>query len=324
MLTMNPPVTVVRVKNPAQNFVDDNEMLFGYSEPSYNGTPVTQLDQTIAARQAVQTTINRNTPIAVAGRTYQSNLMVTGVPNHTITWQISMPPAPVSGGWEAADVPGLRIKELVNQINTRRQRDGLEVTEAMKPENHPMRFKKTARMTLRFEPYPNATEFMTHIMNHELQHVADHMWLAKKVIGRWDDVLMMMLNQHITLLDRTREGTNIVGIVNLFGYATGSARIPLYWKICTIDSGELYHETEEGADPVAKVVQITDTTVTVQLRPKKMITVAPNITINPQPHQSFAVKGDRIDGIELRMEAGMPAPFTKGIRKIHLRYYEPV
>jgi hypothetical protein len=297
-------------------------MLFGLAEPTYNGTPVSQLTLVHTAGQNPQTTINRRMPITIRGTLFRSNLMVTQVPNHVISWNVEMPPDPVNGGWEASGVPGRVLRERLEQINTRRLRDGLLVTDGMKPETYARYFRKDARMTLRFEPAPSPEVFMAHVYNHELQHVADHRWLAKTIIGRWDDVLMKMLNEHITLLGRESDATDISGLGTLFGYATSGARIPIYWKICAIDSGELFHETDAGAIPEARIVQITESTATVRIQPRQLITEAPDL-VNPTPHQPLAVKGQNIDGIELHLLAGNPAPFTKGIDRYHLSYYRP-
>lgn len=97
----------------------------------------------------------------------------------------------------------------------------------------------------------------------------------------------------------------------------------MYWARTAAYSGDLYHETEQGDAPVMAVESITENFVAVAIRPKTIIFSAPDID-RPVPYGRMAVKARNIDGTEIDITYGEPAPFPSLLTAITRRHLRPM
>ncbi|WP_339075421.1 hypothetical protein [Teredinibacter turnerae] len=317
MLVFTAPAITRRALNPAQTFVTGRSFEMGITIPTYNGTPCTDLQGHHVAQPTVE--VRRNGNVSLKQTTYRSAARITNIPAHTIHSPIVLPPFPINGAWIVGNVPGNMIKDLLTEICNRRRRDGQTVNNHFDPQKNQRLITLGNRYSLVIRLLPDADRFMRHIEFHEYQHISDHRWLAKQIIGRWDDWLRGAMGKII--VSKMSSGADIGAIASGYEYSIGAQRIIMYWARVAAYSGDLYHETDEGASAILNIVSVNDKTVTVSMRPKRIIHTRPDIN-NPEPHRSMAVKARNIDGTEIDIAYGEPEifPLSKWV-SIESRYY---
>jgi hypothetical protein len=312
VLTFTAPVINYRAQNPATIFVKDGAVEMGETIPTYNGTPCIQLQAQHVASPICQYQHNLAPGvITLGGITYRSAALVTGLPAHTIASPVDLPPAPVGDYWMEPNVLGARIVELLTMICQKRERSGQGVNEGLDPRKNNRLIDPLKTYTFKFKIEPDGQSFMSHIEFHEYQHIADHRWLAQQIIGRWDSFLSDLhqggnAGTRKMVVSTRPQGT--LGLANGFTYSIGVPRIMMYWARVAAYSGDLYHDTDQGAPPVLRVEQVAGDDVIVVLRAKQMLTERPDI-LNPKPHREMAVKSQNIDGTEMALGYGAPGPF---------------
>lgn len=304
-----PPARILRApaQNPAEIFAQSGAVEMGFTEPRYNGKAITAVGNADALTPTVA--VNRAN-IIVGGVTYLSSAQVTALPNHQISWPMNLPPNPVNGMWTALNkVSGLVITERLNAIVTSRRRAGANIKANLDPQQNPRLISARTQYRFHFKLEPDAATFMHHVEYHELQHAADHKWLAERVIGWWDVWLGELLQNQITVVSSSPSGLDT--LAKGFDYSTVGQKIILYWCRVADYSGDLYHDTDEGAPPVLNIEQVTGEDVFATIRPKRIIYQKPDLN-NPRPHREMQVKTRGIDGTEARLEYGSSSnPFLQ-------------
>ncbi|MEP7120225.1 MAG: hypothetical protein ABJE95_04905 [Byssovorax sp.] len=291
------PVIIEASMNPAETFAQSGAILLGLTTPLYNGQ---RLD--VPPRTVLQPEI-RVAPLRppIDGFRYQAE--ITGVPRHVVRWRIQMPPTlpPGSRGWVAGNVYAKKLKRLIAALAQWNRSTGVEVDP--RHEQVLADIPDGEACTLVFRCHPGFEALHHHTYHHELQHVADHIWLTRQILGRWDAILEEMHREGKIVVGR--RGTDVADLGSLFSYSRDTRAIFSYWWTAMKRSGFKFHGTEEGASPVARVVDVAGNTVVVELRIRRLITRPPDL-VHAAPHGDFQVRGCDISGSEADLSYGTP------------------
>jgi hypothetical protein len=294
-LVFQPPVQTHRAPgiNPAESLATTGDLEFGLTVPQYNGIDITQLQ----AHHITDPTTHTNlAALNISGRNFNASLRVTALPVHDISWPMILPPQPIGGVWTANTQPtGRELLDKLRIISMSRAEVNKPLPEDMDIFNNKKLLNARTRYTLRVKPLPSAHEFMEHVAFHECQHVADHRWLAERIIGWWDDWLQELVTQQINVV--TTRGFAGLAVSTGFGYATGVWRIIKYWCTAAAQSGNLYHTIPAGKHPVLGISEITDNSITVTVTPREILRVQPDM-VNVAPHREMRFSVRDLNGNE--------------------------
>jgi hypothetical protein len=155
--------------------------------------------------------------------------------------------------------------------------------------------------TLVFRCHPGFEALYNHTYHHELQHIADHIWLTRQILGRWDAILEEMHRAGKIVVGR--RGTDVADLGSLFSCSRDTRAIFSYWWTAMKRSGFKFHATDKGAGPIARLVDVAGTTVVVELRVRRLITRSPDL-VHATPHEELRVKGCDISGNEADLAYG--------------------
>ena len=240
--------------NPARSFIEEGAPDFGYTEVTYN-------NQSALIRRSGRGGL---APISVSAPTLQVTALPPGhaynwratiqtQEQHDIGWRIHLPPRPRGQYWSHMLREGARLWSLLDRYLVKRPDVFANGTEAWLRRPELMRLFTTppGPWEIRMYPGPNVDAFMGHILAHEYQHVEDHAWLANAIIGPLDD----WHAAHAGTTFFAYEKSNLYGVI-LAGYAETYERILRYWQNAIVDSGDLFHNSPQGAHPVMRIVNI--------------------------------------------------------------------
>jgi hypothetical protein len=216
------------------------------------------------------------------------------LPTNTISWRIDLPKNMRLAPWISDRVLGDKLTALIREVN----RQGGTASSGLRG------FSQTFGR-LELVPHPTYDAFVEHVKRHEMQHVADHHWLAGQIFGPWDTWLQTVATRNI----RFRSIEPAAGTVGLAaGYAESTERIQNYWQVSCKQSGDLYHGTAKGGPPRLTVLGVESTSwypekvLRVRIEVRDPIT-AP-ITMTSPPHHVFKLKpvSQRLGGNEPPLE----------------------
>lgn len=313
MLIIDPNPVIVRGSvNPADGLVHNGVVLLGTTIPCYNGERLTRPPRRVLAPIA---SVSRLRP-PVSGFAFQAH--ITSMPRHRVHFRVELPPDPAGGRWTALRAPGSRLKALVAGLFEHQRSLGEGIDPALERAIRAM--PDAAACTLEIVCRPSGAEFMQHVLHHELQHVADHVWLTRQILGRWDGALEEICRAGKVLV--SRRGFDLAAIPNLFDYASGVQAIFTYWWRTMMWSGARFHGTEEGAEPRLRVERVDERSVVLAISARRPMARPPDLR-HARPHREFRVKGQWISGTETSLEYGAPEDLRLRLRQMGDRFLVP-
>lgn len=241
--------------NPATMLVPNSAPEFGITIPHYNNLPAFRSAGRFGgsgqplpmSTPVVADIVNANVP----GYSFQGTM--TARAEHDIAWQIHLAARPQNGiAWETRTHESHRLWKFIEALFMNDQKLVNEDCRKWVTEwRYLSRFTITRELTVRLIPRPSAHAFMEHLLAHEYQHVEDHAWLARKIIGPLSDWQDQFLQRQFLANSKLNFHS-----VNLANTAETATRIMEYWQRAMEQSGELFHHTPAGAHPIIRVERI--------------------------------------------------------------------
>jgi len=257
-LVFREPVIRYTAVNPADQFASgtgpgDGGFELGYTEPSYNGQPA--LSRRCPYGTDVPSNVVWHKVDVSRNHEGRFDARVVAVPNHLFSWYVDLPPRPTEGfvvdrslwrGWVSKKYPINTVMVAYRRFRERYPRDcAAEVPVGV----------RMVHGVVYFLCRPSVAAFMSHIENHEYQHVADHRWLAEKIFGPVDSWAQEA--QRKRLVFESGDAVALVKWVRLpSAYAVSDNRVYQYWQKAIGQSGDLYHLTAVGASPVLRLIRV--------------------------------------------------------------------
>lgn len=298
------------LKDPARSLVEDGAPDFGITEPFYNGTSAFDMASQGPALGNALRPVTFTAPQATTAGGYQWRTTIASQAVRDIDWTIRLPPRPAKRYWEFVDVTGgNRLYQFLLKFYLKKRQYMASETIPWIEHNHlKLRFLLPGQWVLRMYPQPGVDEFMSHILAHEYQHVEDHAWLAEEIFRPLDD----WHEHHANTVFLAHEKANLFG-VGLCGTAESHQRILGYWVQAIIDSGNLYHDSDEGDHPIIHVVNIERPNtrvaglVEMTVTPRTLLRYTGFDLDDPLPHgwgkdKVFKVATGKIGGNEPRLD----------------------
>jgi len=227
-LAFQSPIETLRSSNPATELATQtNPEVLGFTAPHLNGEIMLQRAQLPPPRDL------SGPEIETINGAFGWQARVRKPPFNTVSWKIELPPRPVNGVWTASrPVPAGLLRPPLARV------PGIDL----------QKLPSTGDFTLVLRPLPDADSFYKHIVWHEYQHVADHRWLAREIIGPWDEWYTIAHEKGLRF--QRSSMADAINATRLTQYAESTIRIARYWQAALYDSGNLYHKPGLGDYPV--------------------------------------------------------------------------
>lgn len=290
------------LKNPAQSFVEDGAPDFGFTEPFYNGKSAISEKQ-----RGISVPMDFDATVVTLTEDNGFTAKITKCAEHYFSWVISLPEWPNLGYWHHFTNNGPQILKVLKECMSKRSEIFSPLARGWftNPENQNILNQHTSQWQVRIIPLPGVQQFMSHILAHECQHVEDHAWLAKEIVGPLNSWHQDNINTKFT----SPKKDDLHG-VRLANTAVGNQRIFSYWQRAIIESGHLYHRTPEGGHPtinimnIAKGHKVTDRgLIEITVTPTLLLHCDGSVPPVPTPHcykrgQVFTVYQTEFNGNE--------------------------
>jgi hypothetical protein len=234
-LKFYPPSIVEQSENPADAFLrKPEELILGVTYPMYYDKVIDDAECKIRSPLPISKVPPVGSP---SPRTGPAKFPLTFIasPKHVFSWRIELPKNPTIHRWiSTAAVDPAAIAKIVQGTN--------------RVLNTPLD-KLSAKHRLELVCLPSNVSYYNHVLNHEMQHVADFYWLANAIFGKW-----------VSWRDELAKKADCGLVVNnldtfkwiLAGgdFGNGDPQDFLKAYLCaTRDVGKLFHKTPKGARP---------------------------------------------------------------------------
>lgn len=313
MLIAYEPRIVYRRKGIAEDIRDGglDGLIFGYTRPYLNDELALSSGNAMGGSANAGSTLKSPTFKSKPGPNKETLLKIEALALNRLEWTIDLPPKPMPMTHQALtgsigvgnhDVWTAKITKAAALDLCQKIAGSPNAVNADK--NWKQGFEAASKLTewrLCVEALPTGIDFMNHTLWHEMQHVADHRWLADNIIVPLQVWHGALYGNNISFAtDRPADAMAELccGRKRKAGekYALSAERVTAYWEQWLDKSGKHFHKTAAGAYPVVGLRGVYPQTGTLHLSFHPLQQINQPIFFADAPHAFPVLEKHEIQG----------------------------